>query len=138
MRSKICFLIDDDDDDREILETVLYRIHKDICCITAINGAQALLHLSRYKYFIPDYIFIDLHMPRMDGKQCLAEIKKQRRLKNTPVIMYSTSTAAEDIEETRKLGAAAYIRKQYNLDRLERSLKEFFADYPKNLKGYEY
>lgn len=138
MKAKICFLIDDDDDDREIFETALYNVDKQLCCITAASSTDALRRLARQENFTPDYIFIDLHMPCVDGKQCLAEIKKLERLTGIPVIVYSTSMAIKDIEDTRRLGATAYISKHWNMKQLEKSLQLFFSDYPENQKSYEY
>src|SRR5688572_28434041 len=105
MTSKICFVIDDSQNDREVFETALYNIDEEICCITAASGLQALRTLAEHDNFAPDYIFVDLNMPRVDGKRCLTLLKQLYHLRNTPVITYSYSVAAQDLEETRRLGA---------------------------------
>lgn len=124
----ICFLIDDDDDDQEIFSLALNTIDTDITCITANDGIDALNRLNMDAGFVPDYIFLDLNMVRMNGRECLTEIKKLSRLNTTPVIIYSTSSQEKDITETRQLGAADYIVKPASISilvqRLEQVLKK--------------
>lgn len=123
----ICILIDDDPDDQEIFLLALQKLQTDIKCITADSGIEAL-QILKQENFSPDYIFLDLNMPRMNGKQCLAEIKKIEKLALTPVIIYSTSTVQSDIMETKKLGAADYIIKQSSIKELTRILSAFFSE----------
>src|SRR5687767_9370524 len=125
MDSKICLLIDDSDSDREGFEAALYNIDKAICCITAASGLQALRTLAQHESFAPDYIFVDLHMPRVDGKRCLTLLKQLSHLRNTPVITYSYSVGAQDLEDTRRLGAAAHINKPFSVELLEKKLQAF-------------
>jgi CheY-like chemotaxis protein len=138
MKTKICFLIDDDDDDLDFLEIGLHKIDTHIRCMSANSCKDALQKLTVNEDFTPDYIFIDLHMPLIDGKQCLVEIKKINRFKSVPVVMYSTSMAEQDIEETKRLGATAYISKPNSIAQLEIALKAFFSHYHLKPKTYEY
>ena len=110
LEGKSCLLIDDDDDDKEIFCIALSEVDPSIECHTAIDGIQAL-DMLQDPSFVPDYIFLDLNMPLMSGKECLVEIKKRPHLRNTPVIIFSTSASQKDIEETRELGAASFITK---------------------------
>ena len=123
---KTCFLIDDDIDDQEIFALVLKSINPSITCITANDGIEAVTKLTGEETFNPDYIFLDLNMPRMDGKQCLQEIRKISRLNGTPVIIYSTSSNQRDILETRALGANDYLEKQSSMTELKNKLAHFF------------
>jgi CheY-like chemotaxis protein len=125
-RGKTCFLIDDDADDQEIFTLVLKSVNPAITCITANDGFEAVTRLTEEKTFNPDYIFLDLNMPRMDGKECLREIKKIDRLKGIPVIIYSTSSEQKDILETRALGASDYLEKQSSIMELRSRLACFF------------
>ena len=129
MESKTCYLIDDDDDDREAFETALFHLNQPYRLITAVNGVEALKTLSGQQDFIPDYIFLDLHMPVIDGKHCLSEIRKISRLKDTKVAMYTTANSPKDREDFRKLGAVAYIDKSHNLTVLKASLNSFFREH---------
>lgn len=119
------FLIDDDVDDREIFALALAEIDDSISCVTAANGVEALFRLKESSVK-PDCIFLDLNMPRMNGKQCLKEIKTHADLIDIPVVIYSTSSEPRDIEETKSLGAAAFITKPPRIQELVNSIQSVF------------
>jgi DNA-binding response OmpR family regulator len=77
---------------------------------------------------MPEYIFLDLNMPRMNGKQCLAEIKRIKKLSDVPVIIYSTSKLESDITETRKLGATYYMTKPNLFTELRDAISGLLVD----------
>jgi DNA-binding NtrC family response regulator len=116
-----CFLIDDDPDDQEIFCMALEDMHKKVNCIYVSDGVDALKKLKD-KTQIPDYVFIDMNMPRMNGNQCLKEIKKIDHLKEVPVYMYSTSADPESVAETKRLGAAGFIVKPTSVSELTKTL----------------
>ena len=120
----ICFLIDDDDDDQEIFNLALDSIDADITCITANDGIEALNKLNIDSDFVPDFIFLDLNMVRMNGRECLAEIRKLPRLNEIPIIIYSTSSEQKDITETKLLGATDYIVKPPSISMLVKRLEQ--------------
>lgn len=124
MAETICFLIDDDFDDQEIFALALEDLGNNCQCITANSGLQALEKLRSDHSFIPDFIFLDMNMPLMSGKQCLKEIKNLSRLKEVVVIMYTTSSNIRDMEETRKLGASHYLVKPSSITELSNVLDE--------------
>ena len=74
---KTCLLVDDDEDDAEIFSIALNEANPDIKCLTAADGLEAL-EMLRDPSFIPDYIFLDLNMPLMTGKECLVEIRNSK------------------------------------------------------------
>lgn len=121
----VCLLIDDDIDDREIFELAVGQADKNVRCVFAKDGVDAMEQLN-YVAFIPQYIFLDLNMPRMDGKQCLREIRKLPRLDHVPVVIYSTSADNVDKEDVRALGATDYLIKQSSISALSAALAEFF------------
>jgi CheY-like chemotaxis protein len=120
----ICFLIDDDDDDQEIFSMALNTIDENISFVTANDGIEALDKLHVDNGFTPHFIFLDLNMVRMNGRECLREIKKIPRLNNIPVIIYSTSSEQKDITETILLGAADYIVKPPSISILTKRLEQ--------------
>jgi CheY-like chemotaxis protein len=122
---RTCLLVDDDDDDKEIFCLALKNTNATIECTTASDGLEALSILSN-KSFIPDYIFLDLNMPRMNGKECLKEIRKHNHLNHVPVIIFTTSAAGKDIEETKRLGANSFITKPPLVSQLATKLAELF------------
>jgi CheY-like chemotaxis protein len=75
----------------------------------------------------PDFIFLDLNMPRMNGKQFLAEVKKIKTLQDIPVIIYSTSTDKKDILDTIELGAVYFLEKPNRFNDLTNALSNIIT-----------
>jgi CheY-like chemotaxis protein len=111
MDTSTILIIDDDADDRSLFIDAVMELDKNLQCISANDGQEALNLLDKTDLRLPDYIFMDLNMPRLNGKQCLCEIKKRPRLNHIPVIIYSTTKRIEDVEETRNLGAVHFLTK---------------------------
>jgi CheY-like chemotaxis protein len=93
-------------------------------CVTADDGKEALNKLA--DGFTPDYIFMDLHMPGMNGIECMIRLLDIKHLKDIPVIIYTTSDKQRDILETAVLGAKAFITKPYDFAELSQKLNDFF------------
>lgn len=110
MEGIMCFLIDDDADDREAFELALNEINPKIEYLTVPSGEEGLRLLDQSE-IVPTYIFLDLNMPKMDGWECLREIKKRERLRHVPVIILSTAEWLRDRLELQKLEIARYITK---------------------------
>src|ERR1044071_4033355 len=72
-------LVDDDADDRMLFIDAVEEIDKTIECIIATDGRHALELLQNDKLPLPDFVFLDIRMPRVNGKNCLYEIKKDER-----------------------------------------------------------
>lgn len=117
------FLIDDDVEDQEIFMEAIRVVDPSITCQSATSGEQALKELEQGVKAMPDLIFLDLNMPKLNGKQVLREIKNSLLLRSIPVIMYSTSFAPSDIQEMTQLGAAFHLLKPSRFDDLCKSLK---------------
>jgi CheY-like chemotaxis protein len=115
-------IVDDDADDRELFCEAVQDIDKAIQCITVSNGEAALKLLDKENGPLPDYIFLDLNMPRLNGKQCLALIKSAPPLQHIPIIIYTTSKLKEDITETKRLGASYFITKPSKLKDLKKAI----------------
>jgi CheY-like chemotaxis protein len=72
---------------------------------------------------LPDYIFADVNMPVMDGKEFLIHVKNSLRFRTIPVIIFSTSTNDKEILELKKLGAKEFIVKPHSFDKLVQSIR---------------
>lgn len=116
------FIVDDDIDDQELFIEAVNEVDSSIECLSASNCEEALDLLKNQKIPLPDMIFLDLNMPRLNGKQCLAELKRQSHLCHIPVIIYSTSSEKRDIEETSRLGAAHFLTKPNKFEELCKAL----------------
>ena len=121
------FIADDDPDDQELFIEALHEVDELCVCVTAFDGLEALGKLFGSKLYIPDIIFLDLNMPRMNGKECLAEIKKNSLLKEVPVIIYSTSADKKDMIEAMQLGAVFFLQKPNRFEELSLALKHIIA-----------
>ena len=79
----------------------------------------------------PDLILLDLNLPRKDGREVLEEIKQDDALRHIPVVILTTSQAEQDVLQSYRLGASAFITKPVEIDRffqVVRSLEQFWLD----------
>jgi two-component system, chemotaxis family, response regulator Rcp1 len=93
----------------------------------ASDGVEAMAFLRREGVHShaprPEFILLDLNLPRMDGREVLAQIKKDEQLKTIPTIILSTSTEREDIIRSYQLQANCYLSKPVQLDEFEAVVK---------------
>ena len=121
------YIIDDDIDDQNFLIEAIKEIDESIECYTAINGQEGLSRLATNAIPFPSLIFLDLNMPRIDGRRFLIEIKKITKFRSIPIVVYTTSTYQKDRDEMLQLGAADYIFKQADFLLLKENLHNIFA-----------
>lgn len=101
--------VDDDPDDRQIFLEAINSIDETFICDTAKDGLDALSYLDSNK--LPDAVFLDINMPLMDGKTCLAEIKGNQKTCHIPVIIFTTSKNPQEKNDCKGLGAADFVLK---------------------------
>jgi CheY-like chemotaxis protein len=93
----------------------------------AEDGEDALAFLRREDPHIgaprPDIILLDLNLPRMDGRELLAIIKKDPQLRTIPVVVLTTSDAETDVVQSYSLHANAYITKPVDMNQFVRIVK---------------
>jgi len=128
-------LIDDDTDDHEIFNIALNKVDSSIVINYAHDGVDALQKLNEILP-IPHLIFLDLNMPRMNGKQFLKAIRENERFGKTPIYIYSTSLLPELIEEAKKMGADGFIQKPADIITLVGILKDLLVVF-RNKRGYQ-
>jgi two-component system, chemotaxis family, response regulator Rcp1 len=84
------------------------------------DGEEALAYLRRRHPYTdaprPDLIFLDLNLPRKDGREVLSEIKQDDKLRRIPVVVLTTSEAERDISRVYELHANCYVKKPTDLD----------------------
>jgi chemotaxis family two-component system response regulator Rcp1 len=93
---------------------VCNRIH------TVYDGMEALAFLNRESNYTnvpsPDLILLDLNLPKKDGREVLASIKANERIRRIPVVVLTTSKSEEDIVKSYELQASCYVTKPVDLD----------------------
>ncbi|HXB09291.1 MAG TPA: response regulator [Puia sp.] len=104
-------LVDDDADDRKLFVEAAREVDETIVCLAASNGMEALALLRNKEMPPPDFIFLDLRMPGLSGEECLVEIRKEGRLADVPVIVYTTSRDVRESMRLKRLGAAHFMSK---------------------------
>ncbi len=122
--AKSILIVDDDDDDIELFYDAINEISPNIICQSAGNGKDALNILLNENAKLPDFVFLDMNMPKMGGKQCLIELNKKGIIKNVAVIMYSTSKLKADVNECLELGAKNFWTKPTSFSTLKRDLMQ--------------
>lgn len=110
-------LADDDSDDCYFFNKALKEIPLSTNLTTVHEGEELMNYLEENSKSLPDILFLDLSMPRKNGFECLHDIKENEKLKDMPVVMFSTSFPSnnsyeQSIMDTLKgMGAQDYIRK---------------------------
>lgn len=114
--------VDDDPDDSAVFCEAVKEVVPSCTCLVADSAASALEILSD-RQRIPDYIFLDMNMPRMNGLECLKLIKNNHALNHIRVVMYSTSSNPMHVKEFKRLGAE-FLSKPERFETLVKNLSE--------------
>jgi CheY-like chemotaxis protein len=126
-------LVEDDPGDVLITKEALEHSKVFNALHTASNGEEALAFLRREGDYadavVPDLILLDLNLPRVDGREVLAQVKEDPELRRIPVVVLTTSQADEDVLRSYDLHANAYVTKPVDFDRfvqVVQQVDEFF------------
>src|SRR5687767_2835287 len=120
------FYADDDSEDREVFCDIIQQINPAIKVMLASNGLQALEMLQKADA-LPHFIFLDINMPVMNGRECLIKLKSIDRLKRIPVIIYTTSSVKEELKELVQLGAQDFIIKANSFNKAKESIHQVLS-----------
>jgi CheY-like chemotaxis protein len=127
-------LVEDDPGD-VLLVRESFQDHKVGNTLTVVSdGVEAMALLRREGRYTdaarPDLVILDLNLPRMNGTEVPAEIKSDQGLKSIPVVVLTTSEAADDVARSYQLHANAYITKPVDFERFRQivhQIDEFFV-----------
>jgi two-component system, chemotaxis family, response regulator Rcp1 len=126
-------LVEDDPDDVLLMSEVLRETRMPSDLHVVMDGEEAMDFLHRRGGFadspVPDLVFLDLNLPKKDGRQVLAEIKADPILRRIPVIVLTTSAAEQDVLQAYDRHANAYVRKPVGYSALldvVRSIEHFW------------
>ncbi|HEB92068.1 MAG TPA: response regulator [Gammaproteobacteria bacterium] len=115
-------VIDDSKTIRRTAETLLKKAGCEV--VTATDGFEALAKITDQS---PDLIFVDIMMPRLDGYQTCALIKKNPTYRDTPVILLTSKDGLFDRARGRIVGSDRYLTKPFTKDELLNAIREHLA-----------
>lgn len=111
-------LVEDNQDHAELTKLALRERDSSHIVFWVKDGEEALdfiyhrnLYKNRAKYPFPDYILLDIRMPKIDGFEVLKTLKNDPRCKEIPIIMLTTSDYEEEIKKSYQLGANSFVTK---------------------------
>jgi chemotaxis family two-component system response regulator Rcp1 len=120
-------LVEDSPGDVRLTQEAFRDANQEIRLHVAWDGAEAMAFLNRQGANInaprPDLILLDLNLPKMDGRQVLAQIKEDPNLKTIPTVILTTSVAEADIDKSYRLQANCYLNKPVELEAFEALVK---------------
>jgi chemotaxis family two-component system response regulator Rcp1 len=114
-------MVEDNVSDARLAEETLKDSTIDTCFYLVEDGVEAMQFLHHQGEYAdaphPDLILLDLNLPRKDGREVLAEIKEDPRLRLIPVVVMTSSEAERDLVRSYDLHANAYVVKPIDLNR---------------------
>ena len=120
-------LVEDSPGDVRLTKEAFREANMEIHLHVASDGFEAMAFLRHEGAHIhaprPDLILLDLNLPRMDGRQVLAQIKEDDNLKTIPTVILTTSESEADIVTSYQLQANCYLTKPVQLDAFENLVK---------------
>lgn len=117
--------VDDDSDDREIFGAAIHAINPGVRYNEFEAGEKIIDFLKREK-LKPDYIFIDINMPKMNGYECAQEIVSVNGIGCSHIVMYSTHFNTRDAEKFDQMGVKM-LQKAHSFDQLIKNLRQLLA-----------
>jgi chemotaxis family two-component system response regulator Rcp1 len=126
-------LVEDNEGDVRLTKEALKDAKLSVTLHVAADGVEAMAFLRREGKYAskprPDLVMLDLNLPKKSGREVLAEIKNDDKLKRTPVVIVTTSKAEEDIVRSYDLHANCYVTKPLDLDQfivMVHSIEQFW------------
>lgn len=124
---KSLFLADDDIDDRMLFEDALHEVYTGADLVMATDGEELMEKLQQRLPSLPNLVFLDINMPRMNGFQCLREMRERTLFQDIPVVIISTSNEESIIEQSYSQGANYYICKPNTFEKLKQAIHDVLS-----------
>jgi response regulator RpfG family c-di-GMP phosphodiesterase len=111
MKKELQLLLADDDEDERLFFTKVLQVLPIPTSLVTIEDGEKLINYLNTSKKTPDILFLDINMPRKNGKECLTEIKSSKSIKQFPIVIYSTCLNDAMADVLYKEGAYYYLRK---------------------------
>jgi CheY-like chemotaxis protein len=125
--NRVVLLVEDSPGDVRLTKEAFHDADPQIDLRVAVDGVEAMAYLRREGVHSdaarPDFILLDLNLPKMDGREVLSHIKEDDDLKTIPTVILTTSDAEADILTSYKLQANCYLSKPVQLEEFESLVK---------------
>ncbi|HYH16828.1 MAG TPA: response regulator [Flavisolibacter sp.] len=126
MKTSPILIVDDDEDDRYMLQHAFKTLNQKVQLEVKSNGEDAIAYLEEVPTeHCPCLIVLDYNMPVLNGKEVLKHICSMEKMKDTPTIIFSTSNSSDLAEECINSGAFAFKTKPALLEELLKLAEEF-------------
>jgi CheY-like chemotaxis protein len=131
--TKLILIVEDSDEDFEAICRIMRQASMAHPIFRCSDGEEALDYLYHQGNYTPQnapkpaIIILDLNLPGTDGREVLAEIKHDERLKLIPVIAWTTSSNPRDVEVCYRDGVNAYILKPIDITTLVKTVQSFMS-----------
>jgi CheY-like chemotaxis protein len=126
-------LIDDEDEERFFFLAAVKLIQSPVKCRAYQGGREALEALSDPSMLPPHFIFIDMNMPQMDGKECLQKIRLIEGMANIPVVLYSgypSHYISDNVDKPETPGSTLFLQKQQTIKELTKAVVDIILSHP--------
>jgi CheY-like chemotaxis protein len=121
----VILLVEDDPDHTELVRRAIEELGRGVRLVALADGEIALDYLFRRGEWAdperspkPDFVFLDLRLPRLDGFSVLREIKSAPALRHIPVVVLTSSSSDRDVEQAYAEHANSYLVKPHDYERL--------------------
>lgn len=119
---KTVLVVEDDEDNRDLVEFVIHSSHLDVDLMMAENGEEAIQRTKQKK---PDLILMDMQMPVMDGYTAIPIIKSDAALNAVPIIAFTALDRPEDITRTKSMGCVEHHTKPMDPEQLIKLIQRY-------------
>src|SRR4051812_17934152 len=125
------FIIDDNEDFVLLFCQAVAKSHPECQCLSAENGYNALRQLKFMLPTVPDFIFVDVKMPIMNGHEIVSELKKNEMFSSVPIIMYSAGANSEDELKAKENGTWGFYSKPGSIEKVN-SMVQYVLNMKRN------
>jgi DNA-binding response OmpR family regulator len=118
LKTKTIVVVDDDPDDTDLIQTAVEEIDSSVDCKIFHSAENALTFFQEATQGLPDFIILDLNMPKVSGRECLLRIREIKSYDTVPVIINSTTIFPKDKTDLKNMGASFIFTKTNRFDKL--------------------